>query len=679
MDTLETALQYLELGLHPIPLVERGKRPLGPWSEYQSRPPHRSEVEGWFTKHPDANLGLVMGCTPGLIAIDCDSSKGEEFLESLIGQPVTPVNLTPKGRHVLFRHPGGRVLTRSRILPDVDVRGDGGYIAAPPSVHETGVLYKWDTSHGRGIDVLPADVPLALLDVLSESSNQLPRDGVTRDGAAHEDASEDPLTIAGAPIPEGMRNQTLARIAGRMLAAGHDSEQVFEHCLRINHARCVPRLPRDEVRRVVDSISKREASKKGIAATPIRRGVQGLLLNTRRLDTVVAEATQWLWRGYIPLGSITVLDGPPGVGKSTFTLELAAMVSTGRSMPDGSTGIEGHVLLLSYEDSVSRTVIPRLNAMEADTSRISVVDTVQLSDGTSRLPHFPEDLPFLEDVVKQHATRLIIVDPFSAFLSASVNSWSDQHVRVALAPLARLAEQEQLAVLVIRHPTKNREAAPMEAGSGSMAIIAASRSAFYMARNPEDESQVIIAPLKQNLAVPVPSLALRVVDGGNGAPKIEWIGRSQLDAQALRPLSREGVDKLGAAEALLREVLADGPRPVKEVEEEANRRGVSQSTLKRARSTLKVIATKQGFSESGNWTLALPTPANPISDVSSLTQAGEELPIEEETESKKLNLLNRDLPKYEASEPKTFTLPAPDGAADDEDDRDDYAESFLSD
>jgi archaellum biogenesis ATPase FlaH len=642
MGILEDALGYLDLGLIPIPLRERGKRPLAPWQEFQQRRPLRSEVTTWFTDFPTANVGLVTGRLSGHVVIDCDSAEGEQRLQELIGLPITPVNVTAKGRHWVFAHPGGQVTTRTGLLPGADVRGDGGYIVAPPSVHQTGWHYRWDSENGRGIDVTPVDLPGPLIELLSErhSASQTSLRDAPRDTGG-EQVRREAVGGGAALILEGTRNDSLTRMAGVMLAAGSSAQEVLEESLRCNRNHCVPPLPDDEVHAIVESIATRQASKSAAMASGKR--VHPLELNVRRLDSVLPEELQWLWPGYIPFGSITLFDGEPGIGKSTFALDMAACVSTGRSMPDGSPGMRGHVLLLSVEDSIARTVVPRLTAAGGDASRITAIDTVQMSDGTSRLAHFPEDLGLLHRVVNENKTRLIIVDPFSAFLSARVNSWSDQSVRVALAPLAKLADEAQLAVIMIRHPTKNREAGPMEVGAGSKAIIAAARSAFYMGRDPEDEGRVIMAPVKQNLSVAVPSLAFRIVSGFNGSPKTEWLGASSLSAEALLPLPRQVIDKLAAAVEMLEELLAVGPRPQKLIEDEATRRGVSGATLKRAKRTLGVASRKEGFGENGNWTWELPNASStrPIPDVSALETGGPDLPCGGELGVKKLNLLNR--------------------------------------
>jgi hypothetical protein len=297
-------------------------------------------------------------------------------------------------------------------------------------------------------------------------------------------------------------------------------------------------------------------------------------------------------------------------------------------MPENALGISGHVLLLNVEDTIAHTVVPRLDAMGADKSRITIIDEVELVDGSTRLPRLPDDLELIRTTIRSKGTKLLIIDPFAAFLSVKINSWSDQHVRTALAPLAKLAEEEHFAVLMVRHPTKNREASPLEAGAGSVAIIGAARAGFFMGRDPNDDSQVIIAPTKNNLVERVDSLAFRLVSAENGSPRVEWLGISQCDADALRPMLREQVSKLQEAEAVLRSILASGQKPQREVVEAARKQGVSLATIKRAKATIGVRVEKMGFAEHGAWLWSLPeseTNQGHISNMSRLASEDVEL------------------------------------------------------
>ena len=141
-----------------------------------------------------------------------------------------------------------------------------------------------------------------------------------------------------------------------------------------------------------------------------------------RLADVEPRPVSWLWPGRIPLGKLTVLDGDPGLGKSTLALDLAARVSRHLEMPDGSPGVAGGVVILSAEDAADDTIVPRLQAAEADLRYIVQVLALRLHDGYERPPVIPADLAAIAQAIGESdwevAARLIIIDPFVAFLSS---------------------------------------------------------------------------------------------------------------------------------------------------------------------------------------------------------------------------------------------------------------------
>lgn len=139
---LTWALKYLSQGLSVIPLVPRGKEPLIDWKPYQTRPPSESAVREWFNKWPQANIGVLTGTVSDIVVIDLDGADGIKSGQSL--QLASPVTVTTgKGKHLWYRHPGEAVGNSVRSFPGVDVRGDGGYVLAPPSIHPNGLRYRW--------------------------------------------------------------------------------------------------------------------------------------------------------------------------------------------------------------------------------------------------------------------------------------------------------------------------------------------------------------------------------------------------------------------------------------------------------------------------------------------------------------------------------------------------------
>src|SRR5215218_10051098 len=185
------------------------------------------------------------------------------------------------------------------------------------------------------------------------------------------------------------------------------------------------------------------------------------------------ELVTWLWRDRIPRGKVTVLDGDPGTGKSTLTLTITAKVTTGSPFPDGSRPEPADVILLSAEDEIGDTIRPRLEAAGADLERCWVLPDVREEGEPPRPPELPLDLARLEDLAKDRAAALVVIDPLMAFLSGAVDAHRDQDVRRVLASMAYMAARTGAAVLIVRHMNKSGGSSPLYRGGGSIGIVGA--------------------------------------------------------------------------------------------------------------------------------------------------------------------------------------------------------------
>ncbi|MGB9905207.1 MAG: bifunctional DNA primase/polymerase, partial [Desulfotomaculales bacterium] len=177
---IDFALSYVSHNWSIIPLRPRDKRPiLSSWSDYQSRQAIEEEIREWWDRWPDANIGLVTGAVSGLIVLDLDGPEAVELTKRQ-GVPPTVVASTGKGWHVYFAHPGHNVKNAASLggVKGLDVRADGGYVVAPPSVHPSGRIYRW--AKGRSPDdLLLAPCPEWLLELLmnrTQSTNPEPGD-----------------------------------------------------------------------------------------------------------------------------------------------------------------------------------------------------------------------------------------------------------------------------------------------------------------------------------------------------------------------------------------------------------------------------------------------------------------------------------------------------------------------
>jgi AAA domain len=343
------------------------------------------------------------------------------------------------------------------------------------------------------------------------------------------------------------------------------------------------------------------------------------------LSEVETEQVSWLWRGWLALGKLSVLDGDPGLGKSAMVLELASRLSTGRPFPDGSeceTGAGG-VVILSAEDGLADTIKPRLDAAGADTSRISSLGTVWEGRGERRHERtlsLPEDIPLIEREIQRVEAKLVIVDPLMAFLPKKIDAHKDQDVRRALAPFASMAERTGVALQVVRHLSKSEGTSPIYRGGGSIGIIGAARMGALVAKDPKDEERRVLAPTKNNLAVHPKSLLYGLEEADNGAVRVIWAGESEYSASELLQTVRvDNADARREAEDFLKSLLSDGAVPKATVEEEAKAANISNGTLRRAKTSLGVDAAREnevgGERGAGRWVWKLPAAEETDHDV----------------------------------------------------------------
>ena len=243
-------MHYLNHGWSVIPIRLSTKTPALPaWERYQRDCPSAEEVRRWFSQ-ARRNVAIVTGAVSGLVVVDVDGPEGERSLSGRF-LPPTPTAITGKGRHLYFAHPGWFVKKRVRVLPQVDIIGDGGYVVAPPSVHPSGRRYTW----AEGLspwDLEPAPCPPWLLELLQASREE-------KD--LHTPVDWRRLIHEG--VPEGRRNDSITRLAGRFLRLDVDPYDVLDFLLWWSQKRCRPPLPEEEMVRTVNSIAGRERRRRG--------------------------------------------------------------------------------------------------------------------------------------------------------------------------------------------------------------------------------------------------------------------------------------------------------------------------------------------------------------------------------------------------------------------------------
>jgi len=329
-------------------------------------------------------------------------------------------------------------------------------------------------------------------------------------------------------------------------------------------------------------------------------------------DSLTPQPIAWLWPYWLALGKLVILAGAPGTGKTTIALSFAATVTTGTTWPDGSRCEPGNVLIWSGEDDPADTLLPRLLAAGADRSRVFFVSGTQI-DGQVQPFDPTRDMPALLAGAERIGTvRLIVVDPVVSAIAG--DSHKNAEVRRDLQPLVDLAASMNAALVGITHFSKGGQGIdPAQRVLGSVAFTAVARVVLVAAkvRSEDGEDRRILARAKSNIGPDDGGMTYALEQceplPGINASRVSWGAAVQGSARELLtdPSEQDGEGESSRSEAadFLREVLADGPVPSKEVQRQAREAGVPWITVRRAADDLTVLKKKGGMTDGWYWSL----------------------------------------------------------------------------
>jgi hypothetical protein len=250
----EHAAALARRGLHVFPCRVAGKEPLTA-NGCKDATADLGLIAHWWAQEPRANIGVATGAASHCFVLDIDGVDAEAELKKLEEQhgalPATVESITARGRDLFFEWPDTPVRNSvDKVGPDLDVRGEGGYVLAPPSVHPSGRPYYWSVDSARSL----AHAPEWLLAKAS---------GDDATGYAVAAPASTWRTLVCSDIGEGARNASLARLAGHLLRRRVDAVVVLELLLGLNATRCKPPLADSEVEQIVTSIGGRELKRRG--------------------------------------------------------------------------------------------------------------------------------------------------------------------------------------------------------------------------------------------------------------------------------------------------------------------------------------------------------------------------------------------------------------------------------
>lgn len=313
-----------------------------------------------------------------------------------------------------------------------------------------------------------------------------------------------------------------------------------------------------------------------------------LKANWKTLDEFDEEDTDWLMAPYIPFGGLTMLQGEPGVGKSTVMRAILACLTSGNALPNGARHEPMNVIYLDCEDSITKVAARSFRLLGGDKKRISVISPEDVIDGVPVMPN-EAAIESLEDRIQDVNARMVVIGPIVEYLGAQVNLNSATEVRPFFARMSRIAERRNVAFVFLHHVGKSTMNKAIYRAVGTIDIPAAMRSILQVGVDPDDTEIRALAHVKSNWAAPGKSIGFSIGDDG----AVLWGGSSELSADRMNEQRQSGRDINPARKSKCLDWLRDRmevgiPIGLKSLEEEAKENGFSRATLFRARDQLPI-------------------------------------------------------------------------------------------
>lgn len=307
-----------------------------------------------------------------------------------------------------------------------------------------------------------------------------------------------------------------------------------------------------------------------------------------RYSDVVERQVDWLWYPYIPYGKLTLLQGDPGDGKSTFMLNLVSILSKGGALPDGSKELDAMTVVYQCaEDDSEDTIKPRLITAGADCSKVFFIkendDVLSLTDDR------------IEKVIKEIGAKLLILDPLQAFIPPDADMQSAQKMRSMTRRLSEMAARNNCAVVMIGHMNKATGGKNLYRGLGSIDIAAVVRSVLMIVRDDENSNIRYMFPVKSNLAPEGDAIGFYF----DPACGFQWLGRCRMkqetDAVSGAVVGTPMIGgKKDIAMELLPIILSAGDVLSTEVMQRMKQLGIQERTVRTAQKNLGIKAYKNG-------------------------------------------------------------------------------------
>ena len=564
------------LGWRLFPVKARDKRPLlKDWQNVATC--DLMQIAAWAEQYGDCNWGCMTGAASDIFVLDVDGEPGNASILCLHNQghilPETRLHQTARGSHLFFRWPAGMDIrnSASKLDDGLDIRGTGGYVVIPPSIHPNGARY---TCPDESASI--ADAPAWLLDMLLHPA-------VPRSATASKSASS---------IGPGRRTPLLFKMAGKLRAEGVQADGIVS-ALRGLNATFDPPLEDAKVFRISSGVERYPSGKPSGTRSP----------ELICLADVQATPVSWLWKPYLAFGMLAMLSGDPDAGKTFISLAIAADLSNGRTPVSGAPCAPISTLYLSRENAAEHVIRPRYDALGGDARCFHLLkgSIFQDGEGSTKSGVTLKEIDVIEAAIQQTGAKLVVIDPIQSYLGAEVDAHRSNETRPVMDGLIALAEKHHACVLVVRHLSKASGGRAIHRGLGSIDLTGAVRMEMLAGNAAGDHSSRALVQIKNNVGPRGDSLGY-VITGEEMEAKLEWCGKSSLTSDDLLAPDAQAEERTDIAEAtdFLREQLAAGPKSQKEIVEGS---GFSERTMQRA--ARKIVVQRSRDGERGPWLWSL--------------------------------------------------------------------------
>jgi len=544
---LDAALNYLRQGLSVIPIIPIDKRPLVPWEQFQKRRATEEEIRAWWAEHPGANIGILTGEVSRLVVVDIDSVEAKENLKDRLNRydlNAVPRSRTGRGWQLFFKPPRLPIPNRTAILPNVDVRGEGGYIVAPPSLHRSGKTYKWEVP----LDGEPPQMPLELFMLISlPARNERVRE--------HGDLQRFDTAQALAGMPEGQRDENLFRLACKLRNADVPQDMA-ERLIQEAAQNCQPPFPEaialEKVRRAYDQYQP--AQKKTNETAPLNHHFT--LIGAKDLLSIQEPETDWIWDGILPSGGLSLLVAKPKVGKTTLALNLAVAISKGEDFLGRKTQ-QAPVVYLALEEKRSEA--------QKKIKALGVTDE-PLYFHFGSAPH--EAIKEVSPLIKETRAGLLVIDVLQKFVRVKdLNDYAQ--VTRALEPLMATARLDNCHILLTHHAGKS-DRQDGDDILGSTGLLGGVDTSVHIKKRDQRRTFFTI----QRYGEDVPETVIKLLADGS----LQAVGsRQEVEIEETLPLILEALDQPLTQDKILERVERKTKLVVDGLKELANQGRVNRT------------------------------------------------------------------------------------------------------